>query len=372
MYRLTVATSLLVLFLSPAAPLGAADLPDHLKCYKIKDPVKLKGVLDVDTPQFGPESGCTVSKAKLFCVPATKTVVSVEDKATGLPLSPLPMTGVPTAEDRVCYKLKCDAQPADQEVTDQFGTRTLSKLKASMVCTPAVKGTAYCGDGVKNGAEACDGGDLGGATCASAGFSAGTLACGQGCALDTSACGGSSCGDGVTDFGEGEECDDGNNVTETVCPYVFGGDGSCTVCTSDCFELEEDGPHCGDGVTTEPYEVCDDGNTLACGRCSADCRVEQDPATATGLILALPAASFFDGETFTVADGLGTSVVFEFDTASDGGAGGNTAINVSGADPASLVAQRIEQAIDASALQIDVVRQANLVFAFPPIRYEPG
>src|SRR5262245_40343456 len=98
-------------------PRGAAALPDHFKCYKIRDPVKLSGVLDVDSPQFGPESGCTVSKAKLFCVPATKTVVSVEDKATGLPITPLPVTGVPTSEDRVCYKLKCDAHPADQQVT---------------------------------------------------------------------------------------------------------------------------------------------------------------------------------------------------------------------------------------------------------------
>jgi hypothetical protein len=78
-------------------------------------------------------------------------------------------------------------------VTDQFGTRTLERLKASMVCTPAVKGTTYCGDGIKNGSEACDTADLGGATCATQGFTSGTLACGQGCALDTSGC---ACGAG--------------------------------------------------------------------------------------------------------------------------------------------------------------------------------
>ncbi len=168
-------------------PRGAAALPDHLKCYKIKDPLVLQGILDVHTPQFGPETGCTVSKAKLFCVPATKTVVSAEDRKTG-PITPLPVAGAAAADDRICYKLKCPAAPADQEVTDQFGTRTLTKLKASMVCTPAVKGTAYCGDGVKNGSEACDAADLGGATCTSEGFATGTLACGQGCTLDTSGC----------------------------------------------------------------------------------------------------------------------------------------------------------------------------------------
>src|SRR4030095_1336400 len=68
------------------------------------------------------------------------------------------------------------------------GTRTLTKFKASMVCTPAVKGTTYCGDGIKNGSESCDAADLGGATCVSQGFTSGTLQCGQGCAFDTSGC----------------------------------------------------------------------------------------------------------------------------------------------------------------------------------------
>jgi hypothetical protein len=169
-------------------PAWGQGIPDHLKCYKIKDPIVLKGVLDVDTPQFGADPGCTVSKAKLFCVPASKTVVSVEDKVTG-PITPLPVLGAPTSDDRVCYKLKCPVAPTDQEVTDQFGTRTLDLVKTSYVCTPAVKGTAYCGDGIRNGAEECDGSDLGGATCGDAGFTEGTVACGNGCRLDTSACG---------------------------------------------------------------------------------------------------------------------------------------------------------------------------------------
>jgi hypothetical protein len=198
--------------------------------------VKLAGVLNLDTPQFGPEAGCTVSKAKLFCVPATKTVVSVEDRKTG-PITPLPVTGAPTAEDRVCYKLKCDALPADQVVTDQFGTRTLAKLKASMVCTPAVKGTAYCGDGIKNGSEACDGVDLGGATCASAGFTSGALGCGQGCALDTSGCapvafpatGQTTCWDSagvvIPCAGTGH---DGDIRAGATLAYVDNGDGTIT------------------------------------------------------------------------------------------------------------------------------------------------
>ena len=171
-----------------ATPLSAVAQSDHLKCYKMKDPVKLAGVLAVNSVQFGAESGCKVSKALRFCVPATKTVVSAEDQATDLPIAPLPVTGVPTSEDRICYKLQCDASPADQQVTDQFGTRTFTKLKTSMVCTPAAIGTGYCGDGIKNGSEQCDTADIGAATCADAGYSGGTLACGQGCVLDMSGC----------------------------------------------------------------------------------------------------------------------------------------------------------------------------------------
>ena len=54
-------------------------------------------------------------------------------------------------------------------------------------------------------------------------------------------------------------------------------------------------------------------------------------------------------------------MLFEFDTAADGVAGGNTAIDLSGTDPASVVAAKIAVAIDTSALQIDATRQSNLL-----------
>jgi len=185
MHRLEV---VMVVVALTAAPLSATAQSDHLKCYKIKDPVKLAGLLDIDSPQLGPGALCKVSKAQRFCVPATKTVVSAEDQATGLPIAPLPVTGVPTSEDRICYKIQCNVPVADQQVTDQFGTRTVTKLKASWVCTPATKGAGYCGDGIKNGGEQCDTADVGAAICADAGYSSGTLACGQGCVLDMSGC----------------------------------------------------------------------------------------------------------------------------------------------------------------------------------------
>jgi hypothetical protein len=209
--------------------------------------VKLAGVLDLDTPQFGAESGCTVSKAKLFCVPATKTVVSAEDRATGLPITPLPVAGVPTAEDRVCYKVRCDAVPANQVVTDQFGTRTLERLKASMVCTPAVKGTTYCGDGTINGTEDCEGSNLGGATCQTLGFTAGgTLTCAPGCAFDASGCTcapASTCGNAVKD---GSEQCDGSDLGGATCASLGFTTGGTLACTTGC-GYDTSGCACGGG-----------------------------------------------------------------------------------------------------------------------------
>jgi hypothetical protein len=140
MPRSIVALAMLAVIAAPAQ----AQVPDHLKCYTIKDPLALAGIVDLDSPQFGLEAGCRISRAHLFCVPATKTVVSAMDKKTGMPISPLPVSG-PDAGDRVCYKIKCPVSPPppppDTVATDQFGTRTLTKFKASWVCAPAVMGT---------------------------------------------------------------------------------------------------------------------------------------------------------------------------------------------------------------------------------------
>ncbi len=114
----------------------AQSVFDHLKCYRVKDPLKLGGTADLDTLQFGADPGCKISQAKLFCVPATKANVAVTDKSTGTPITPLPVSG-PDPGDRICYKVKCAAPVDDQQATDQFGTRIFRKVKAALVCTPA-------------------------------------------------------------------------------------------------------------------------------------------------------------------------------------------------------------------------------------------
>lgn len=111
---------------------------DHLKCYKIKDPNKLKGIVDLNGPQFGLEAGCRIAKTRKFCVPVTKTVSSAF--VNGLPIVPAPVAGQNLIDDYVCYTIVCKTPaPASANVQDQFSTRTFTKFKAQEVCVPARK-----------------------------------------------------------------------------------------------------------------------------------------------------------------------------------------------------------------------------------------
>ncbi len=126
----------------------------------------------------------------------------------------------------------------EQTVTDEFATRTISNLKASLVCNPAVKGTGFCGNGTLDPGEQCDGTNLNGATCESRGFSnGGTLACAAGCTFDTSGCqraglpatGQTTCWDSsgtvIACAGTGQ---DGDLQKGAPLAYVDNGDGTIT------------------------------------------------------------------------------------------------------------------------------------------------
>lgn len=221
-----------------AQPMSSgAQIADHLKCYKIKDGdlKKLKGLLNAETPQFGPESTCVVKKAALFCAPSTKEVLSLtngDEEVVELPYSAAPAPG-----DFICYKIRCGKPvPPDQLATDQIGTRVLEFKSAQLLCAPAVKGSDYCGDGVIGGGEDCEPGDVGGQTCGGLGFAGGTLACAPGCTFDTGDCTppiGPTCGDGTRN---GYEQCDGSDLDGKTC-LDFGFDGAsglaCTDCTFD-------------------------------------------------------------------------------------------------------------------------------------------
>ena len=141
---------------------------------------------------------------------------------------------------------------------------------------------AACGDGfVQVGVEGCDDGntmsnDGCDQTCQVEGSCGdGTLDVGEECDLGSgnddnasgdcpntcrTTCMCPSCGDGVTDFAAGEQCDDGGNMP---------GDG----CSPSC--MVEVSPACGDGnLDIANAEECDDGNTNDGDGCSANCQYE--------------------------------------------------------------------------------------------------
>jgi hypothetical protein len=103
---------------------------DHLHCYKAKDSAA-KAVYTADLDALTASTGCQITlPAKMLCVETTKSNVL-----------PAPPGGGPSgtpAGTFACYKVKCPkAEIADENVTDQFGSHTFTKIKSKLVCAPA-------------------------------------------------------------------------------------------------------------------------------------------------------------------------------------------------------------------------------------------
>jgi cysteine-rich repeat protein len=195
-----------------------------------------------------------------------------------------------------------------------------------------------CGNGVVDPGEQCDDGN-----------SINTDAC-------TNDCQTAVCGDSITRTTPppAEECDDGNTTTET-CAY---GTASCMVCNTTCHLVAGATAVCGDRTVNAPNEICDDGNNLACGSCSADCRTVTS-ANATGLIFAAKADDYRpNGDTFTIDDGV-TAVTFELTAVSAGA--NNVKITLTAGESNSTVATHIASAIGASALLINASAIGSVV-----------
>jgi hypothetical protein len=117
---------------------GLAQTYDHLQCFKVRD-TKTFSSAEVDLEALLTEFGlqaCTVKgRAKKLCVPAGKTVTSIEDGNV------IPSTSEEIAALRLCYKLRCPASTAPAiTVSDQFGSRDVDSFKAVELCTPANEG----------------------------------------------------------------------------------------------------------------------------------------------------------------------------------------------------------------------------------------
>ena len=112
----------------------------HLKCVDVKDLSRRsrfalrRTFVDLISPQFGPDVDCNIIRATRFCAPVEKTVVST-------PLDLIPFDGPPLMTDFICYKVRCNNDMPDQEVTDQFGFRTIvQETTEQELCVPAMKG----------------------------------------------------------------------------------------------------------------------------------------------------------------------------------------------------------------------------------------
>jgi len=120
------------------APVGVLD---HLMCYKMVDPLQIQAAVKMFSdvqPQFS-QNECTLVKPVEFCVPATKTRLTPALNTPNL-------IGQPLQNDYICYLVKCAGSPLppDQNVTDQFGTRTHQKYRPFTICAPARKAPTTC------------------------------------------------------------------------------------------------------------------------------------------------------------------------------------------------------------------------------------
>src|SRR5690242_16359123 len=131
--RITLGALVAPLLLVVAAQ--AQPVPDHLRCYKVKDS-QAKASYTADVGGLVVESGCLIKvPGNLFCTEATKTNVS-----------PAPLGGVDNtgpAGRFLCYKLKCPkATAAPFQWHDQFGDRQLTPGASKLVCAPEIIATS--------------------------------------------------------------------------------------------------------------------------------------------------------------------------------------------------------------------------------------
>jgi hypothetical protein len=140
--RIVIAT----LGVALAATTAAAGVPDGLQCYELSNANlrALRGVVDLDAPAIGAAPGCSISRAKLYCVAAAADVRKDTLTDGGKPIVELPYEGPPADGDRVCYRVKCPypvGSAPDQTITDRFGTHRFKRLRTDMMCVPATGGS---------------------------------------------------------------------------------------------------------------------------------------------------------------------------------------------------------------------------------------
>jgi len=183
----------LALLLIPFTSAHGQPVPDHLKCYKVKDS-RPKASYTADLGGLVPEPGCRIKvPAKLLCVETAKTNVQPSPPG-GSPANP--------AGQFACYTVKCPKTvPPTVAWLDQFGAGTLTPSTAKLLCAPGT--TMFC-----SGAGDCP--------------------IGTACNTTTGQCE-SACGDASHSICYGGCCGDGTCQPGTVAS-ACGSGGACAVC----------------------------------------------------------------------------------------------------------------------------------------------
>lgn len=134
-----VAAALLLVGGSLVAGPAVAQLHDHLKCYKVRDETSFAATVDLrpaDDALFAVDVGCAVKvRSRQLCFPVEKDLVASSS-------GQLNVTGQELNNAFLCYAVKCPAiaVPEALQMSDQFGTRTVTRLKTSTICGPAIVG----------------------------------------------------------------------------------------------------------------------------------------------------------------------------------------------------------------------------------------
>lgn len=125
--RALFAAATIVACLSLAAS-AAAQVPDHLKCHRVRDPIG-PATYTADLGGLFAQAGCLVKvPAQLLCVETATTAVT----------PPPPGAAPGAAAGRyLCYKAKCPKSTLPAiPWTDQFGSRAIQPMTTKMLCAP--------------------------------------------------------------------------------------------------------------------------------------------------------------------------------------------------------------------------------------------
>ncbi len=261
-----------------------AQVADHLKCYKIKDPAT-KTTYKADLGGLTAEPGCVIAvPGKMLCVQTAKSNLN--------PPPQVPGSG-PATGRFLCYKLKCaKATLAAVAWTDQFGARSVTPIGPKLLCAPEIVPTTTttsttlpgpsCTNGMKDGTETDV--DCGGGLCPPCANGKMCLA-GSDCqnsVCSTGICQAASCFDAVKNGTEtdidcggscavkcanGKGCAVASDCQSSVCA---GGICQVPTCTDSVKNGSETGIDCGGGLCPGcgPGQPCNVNGDCASMTCS--------------------------------------------------------------------------------------------------------